>query len=250
MIRAILIDDEPNNLENLKIMLANYCPDVSVIGEAASVRQSSELVSRLDPELLFLDIEMPGESGFDLLAQIKNIRFEVIFVTAYNNYALKAIKFNALDYILKPIDTADLTEAVNRAKQRLADKSQLEFTKLALQNLQLPRKSKRIALASADKIEFFDINTIIRCLGENNYTRFFFENGESRLISKPLSEYEELLTDFDFIRVHKSHLVNGYKISSFIKKDGGYILTSDGCSVPVSRRKKDELLERMKILAK
>lgn len=250
MIRAVLVDDEANNLENLKIMLTNYCPDVSVIGEASSVRQAIELVSLLDPELLFLDIEMPGASGFDLLSQIKNIRFEVIFVTAYNNYALKAIKFNALYYILKPIDTNDLTEAVDRAKQRLADKSQIEFTRLALQNLQQPPKSKRIALASADKVEFFDLHTIIRCLGENNYTRFFFENGETRLVSKPLSEYEDLLAEFDFIRVHKSHLVNGYKISSFIKKDGGYILTSDGSSVPVSRRKKDELLERMKILLK
>jgi len=247
MIRAILIDDEPNNLQNLKTLLATYCPDVSVLGDATSARQGIELINLLNPELVFLDIEMPGQSGFDLLAQLENIRFEVIFVTAYNNYALKAIKFNALDYILKPIDIEELESAVNRAKQRLADKSQLEFTKLAFQNLQLPRKHKRIALASTDKIEFFDVDSIIRCLGENNYTRFFFENGESRLVSKPLSEYEELLDEFDFIRVHKSHLVNGAKISSFIKNDGGYLLTSDGCSVPVSRRKKDELLDRMKL---
>jgi len=247
MIRAILIDDEPNNLQNLKTLLATYCPDISVIGDAASARQGIELINLLNPELVFLDIEMPGQSGFDLLAQLQNIRFEVIFVTAYNNYALKAIKFNALDYILKPIDIEELESAVNRAKQRLSDKSQLEFTRLAFQNLQLPRKNKRIALASTDKIEFFDVDSIIRCLGENNYTRFFFENGESRLVSKPLSEYEELLDEFGFIRVHKSHLVNGAKINSFIKNDGGYLLTSDGYSVPVSRRKKDELLEWMKL---
>ncbi len=246
MIRAVLIDDERNNLENLKILLTTYCPEVSVIGDAGSVRQALELISLVDPDLVFLDIEMPGESGFDLLAQLKTIRFEVIFVTAYNNYALKAIKFNALDYILKPIDIEDLRIAVKRAKQRLTDRTQLEFTRMAFQNLQMPKKAKKIALASADKIEFFDINTIVRCVGENNYTRFFFENKESRLVSRPLSEYEELLGEFDFIRVHKSHLVNGAKINSFVKKDGGYLITSDGYSVPVSRRKKDELLDRMK----
>jgi len=246
MIRAILIDDEPNNLQNLKTLLATYCSEVTVIGEAASARQGIELINLLNPELVFLDIEMPGQSGFDLLAKLQNIRFEVIFVTAYNNYALKAIKFNALDYILKPIDIEELVVAADHARQRLSDKSQLEFTRLAFQNLQLPRKNKRIALASTDKIEFFDVGSIICCLGENNYTRFFFDDGESRLVSRPLSEYEDLLAEFDFIRVHKSHLVNGTKISSFVKKDGGYLVTTDGYSIPVSRRKKDELLDRMK----
>lgn len=247
MIRTILIDDEPNNLENLKTLLTRYCPEVSVIGIAGSARQGLELIDLVNPQLVFLDIEMPGQNGFEMLASLTQIRFELIFVTAYNNYAIKAIKFNALDYILKPIDIEELVSSVQRAKQRLADKTQLEFTKLAFQNLQLPKKNKRIALASADKIEFFDVDSIVRCLGENNYTRFFFENGESRLVSKPLSEYEELLAEFDFIRAHKSHLVNGAKISSFIKKDGGYLLTSDGCSVPVSRRKKEELLDRLKL---
>jgi two-component system, LytTR family, response regulator len=247
MIQAILIDDEPNNLQNLKTLLAAYCPEVSVVGEAATALQGIELINILNPELVFLDIEMPGQSGFDLLSQLQEIRFEVIFVTAYDNYALKAIKFNALDYILKPIDIEELVSAVTRAKQRLIDKSQLEFTRLAFQNLQLPRKKKRIALASIDKIEFFDVHSIVRCMGESNYTRFYFDDGEIRLVSKPLSEYEELLSEFDFIRVHKSHLVNGSKIISFIKKDGGYLLTSDGSSVPVSRRRKDELLEWLKL---
>ncbi len=247
MIRTILIDDEANNLQNLKTLLGYYCPEILVIGEACNARQAIELISLLNPELVFLDIEMPGESGFDLLAQLSSIRFELIFVTAYNNYALKAIKFNALDYILKPIDIEDLKAAVERARRRLDDKSQLEYTRLAFQNLQLPKKNKRIALASTEKIEFFDVESIVRCLGENNYTRFFFTDGSIRLVARPLSEYEELLTEFDFIRVHKSHLVNSSKISSFVKKDGGYLITSDGCSVPVSRRKKDELLSRMKM---
>lgn len=247
MIRAILIDDEPNNLANLKVLLKQYCPEVAVIGEAASARQAGELIELVNPDLVFLDIEMPGQNGFDLLSRLSQIRFELIFVTAYNNYALKAIKFNALDYILKPIDIEELIGAVARAKQRLSDKSQLEFTRLAFQNLQLPRKNKRIALASADKIEFFEVDSIIRCLGENNYTRFYFENGVSRLVCKPLSEYEELLSDFDFIRVHKSHLINGQKIVSFIKSDGGYLKLSEGSSVPVSRRKKDELFARFNL---
>ncbi|HKJ41312.1 MAG TPA: response regulator [Sunxiuqinia sp.] len=247
MIRAILIDDEPNNLQNLKTLLAKYCHDVSVIGEASSSRQGIELINLLNPELVFLDIEMPGNSGFDLLNALKEITFEIIFVTAYHNYALKAFRFNALHYLLKPIDIEELLTAVDRARQRLSDKSQLEFTRLALQNMQLPQTNKRIALASADRIEFFEVHSIIRCQGENNYTRFFFDDGNSRLISKPLSEYEELLADFDFIRVHKSHLVNGAKIASFIKKDGGYLITTDGSSVPVARRKKEILMERLKM---
>ena len=246
MIRTILVDDEPNNLANLKKLLAQYCPDVAVIGEAGSARQGVELIELVNPDLVFLDIEMPGQNGFDMLSRLSQIRFELIFVTAYNNYALKAIKFNALDYILKPIDIEELVGAVERARQRLTDKTQLEFTRLAFQNLQLPRKNKRIALASADKIEFFDVDSIIRCLGENNYTRFYFVDGQTRLVCKPLSEYEELLSDFDFIRVHKSHLVNGQKINTFVKTDGGYLKILDGTSVPVSRRKKDELLEWLK----
>jgi Response regulator of the LytR/AlgR family len=247
MIRTILIDDEPNNLTNLKTLLNQYCLEIAVIGEASSARQGSELIELINPDLVFLDVEMPGQNGFDMLSRLSQIRFELVFVTAYNNYALKAIKFNALDYILKPIDIEELIASVGRVKQRLADKSQLEFTRLAFQNLQLPRKNNRIALASADKVEFFEVDTIIRCLGENNYTRFYFENGQSRLVSKPLSEYEELLSDFNFIRVHKSHLVNGQKIVSFIKSDGGYVKISDGSSVPVSRRKKDELLSRFNL---
>jgi two-component system, LytTR family, response regulator len=245
MIRSVIIDDEANNVENLKKLLAKYCPEVEVLGEASSARQGIELINLLTPDLVFLDIEMPQQTGFDLLIQIPEIRFEIIFVTAFNNYALKAIKFNALDYILKPIDIEELAAAVMRAKKRLSDKNQLEATQQALINLQQPR-SKRIALASAEKIEFFEVNTIVRCLGENNYTRFYFENGESRLVSKPLSEYEDLLADHEFWRVHKSHLVNSERIVSFVKRDGGYLVTSDGCHVPVSRRKKDELLERLK----
>ncbi|WP_321288644.1 LytTR family DNA-binding domain-containing protein [uncultured Sunxiuqinia sp.] len=113
--------------------------------------------------------------------------------------------------------------------------------------MQLPPKSKRIALATTDEVEFFEVNSIIHCQGENNYTRFFFDGGEMRLVSKPLSEYEELLADFDFIRVYKSHLVNGHRVASYIKKDGGYLITSDGSSIPVSRRKKDDLLKRLKL---
>jgi two-component system LytT family response regulator len=247
MIRTVLVDDEPNNVANLKTLLTQYCPEVLVIGEAGSARQGIELIELINPDLVFLDIEMPGQNGFDMLSQISQIRFELIFVTAYNNYALKAIKFNALDYILKPIDIDELTGAVERARQRLTDKTQLEFTRLAFQNLQLSRKNNRIALASADKIEFFEVGSIVRCLGENNYTRFYFDDGQTRLVSKPLSEYEDLLSDFDFIRVHKSHLVNRQKIRMFIKTNGGYLKISDGSSIPVSRRKKDELLSRLKL---
>ena len=245
--RTILIDDELNNLQNLKTLLGTYCKDVSVIGEASNGREGLELINLLNPDLVFLDIEMPGLSGFELLSQVQNFQFEVIFVTAFSNYAIKAFKFNALDYILKPIDIEELLMAVDRAKRKISDKSQLENTQLALQNLRLPATDRRIALASTEKIDFFDVNSIIRCVGENNYTRFFFENGETRLVSKPLSEYEDLLDEYGFIRVHKSHLVNRSKIASYVKKDGGWLITSDGASVPVSRRKKDELFKRIDV---
>lgn len=247
-IRAIIIDDEPNNVENLRQLLQKYCAEVEILGFSTKPRESIELIKILQPDLIFLDIEMPGLNGFELLNQLGEINSEIIFVTAYNSYAIKAIRFNALDYILKPIDIDELTEAVRKAELRLQDKNLREATRKSLINLRSSGVPQRIALSSSDRIDFFEINSIIRCRGENNYTRFFFDNGESSLVSKPLSEYEELLADHHFLRVHKSHLVNVSKIKSFIKRDGGYLKTTDGESVPVSRRKKDELIALLKTM--
>ncbi|MCL3781930.1 response regulator [Prolixibacteraceae bacterium JC049] len=244
-INAIIIDDEKNNRENLAHLLKQYCPMVSVLGEAASAAEGVELISILKPQLIFLDIEMPHQNGFDMLDTIQHNQFEVIFVTAYDHYALKAIKVNALDYILKPIDINELKNAVNKATLRI-ENQQWHWHKELIQNMTSNNGSTRIALTTQDQIEMVFVKDIIRCQGERNYTHVFLSDNTSRLISKPLSELEELLTEHQFMRVHKSHLINFNAISAFVKNDGGYIKMIDDSSVPVSRRKKELIIQCLK----
>ena len=250
-IKTIIIDDEQNNILNLKHLLSVYCSDIEVLGCADSAKSGYELATIVKPDLVFLDIEMPKEDGFDFLKKFKtNIQFEVIFVTAFNHYAIKAIKFNALDYILKPIDKVELIDSTNKIKQRFKKNSLSRINNEFIQNIKPNFNPTQIALSSADKIQFFEIDEIIHCQGESNYTRFYIKDSPDFLVSKPLSEYENLLEGHGFCRVHKSHLVNLAKIKSFIKNEGGYLKMVNGNSVPVSRRKKEHLFDQLKTINK
>ena len=246
--RTIIVDDESNNIENLILLLGKYCPEITVAATAKNAEEARKCIGAFQPDLVFLDIQMPGENGFDLLKSLTSYSFELIFVTGFDKYGIQAIKFSAIDYLLKPIDYQELILAVSRAKEKYLLKRQnfqLEnLMKMLQQNQQ--RADHRIALPSAKETRFVKTSQIIRCEAENNYTIFYLENTEKILVSRPMFEYDELLAEYGFIRCHNSHLVNKTFVRSWIKEDSGYLLMDDGVQVPVSRLKKDLIKQALK----
>lgn len=241
MIKAIIVEDEANNRENLRLALATYCPEVEIIGEAASAVQALDLIRNLSPQLIFLDIAMPHGSGFDLLESLPEINFDIIFVTAYDQYAIRAIKFAAVDYLLKPIDVLELKKAVGRVLAKQQHSRENDRLKVLLHNLQ--KQDQKIALPQADHIAFVPVDSIIRCRGDRNYTYFYFKDGSNLLVSRTLKEFTELLEGNGFFRVHQSHLVNLACIQKYSKRDGGLVITTDNEKIPVARARKEKLLE-------
>ena len=244
MIKAIIVEDEKMSRETLRRMLEKYCPTVEVLAEADGYRKGLEEIRKHHPDVIFLDIQMPDGSGFRLLEEAGEIDFEVIFTTAFDQFAIKAIKYSALDYLLKPIIPQDLADAVQRVEKKKAEnirrknlESNSEIAKMQEQ------KSRKIVLSTAEMIHVINVDEIVRCESDNYYTYFHFMDGRKLLISKTLKENEELLSQYNFIRPHKSHLVNIKYIKSYIRQEGGYILMNDGNRIPVSRRKKDKIME-------
>jgi len=241
MISAVIIDDEQNNIDNLTLLLNKHCARLEIISTALNADEGKKIILQQKPELIFLDIQMPGKSGFDLLKELQQHSAEIIFVTAYDKYALQAIKFSAVDYLLKPINTEDLKLAVEKAIDRINHKKQ----NLQLENLisflqkQHNKEEHRIALPTLKETRFIAVKSIIHCESNNNYTTFFLDNSEKLLVSKPIYEYEEILSSYGFIRCHQSHLVNKKFIKSWVKTDGGYLLLEDETQIPVSKNKKE-----------
>jgi len=244
-IRSIIVDDEKHGRENLFGILNEYCPEVEIAGKADSVESALSLISIHSPELIFLDVEMPGINGFQLLEHLQDFSFEVIFVTAYDNYAIKAIRFSAADYILKPVNYKDLQAAVGKVANRIAEKQENQRLKQLYRNLRQPG-NQRIGLPAGDHIEYADITKIVRCQGEGNYTHIYMSDSCHRLVAKTLMEFEDLLQEYGFIRVHKTHLVNLQYIASYIRSQAMVKLTN-GELIPVSRRRKDAVLESLKV---
>ncbi|WP_167617345.1 LytR/AlgR family response regulator transcription factor [Maribellus sediminis] len=244
-IKAILVDDEKHGRENLSGILQQNCPEVVILGQATSVETAIELINTLKPDLVFLDIEMPGANGFQLLERLPKVTFEVIFVTAYDSYAIKAIRFSAVDYILKPINLNDLKAAVDKVADRLQRKEENKRIQELYRNLNQP-ENPRIGLPTGDRIEFIEVSNIIHCRGEGNYTHIFLKNSERLLVAKTLIEFEDLLREYQFIRTHKSHLVNLKHVTAFIKTDGGALKLSNGESVAISRRRRETVVEELK----
>ena len=240
MIQTIIIDDEENNRERLTRMINDHFPNISIIGEADGVESGIQTIEKLRPELVLLDIKMADGDAFDLLEKIGNIFFKIIFITAYEEYALKAFKFSALDYLLKPVIVENLKTAFERAENQILTDLKLQLSTLQL-NLRSP-KNKTIVLKTSDKIYLVEVPEIIRCESDVNYTRFFTKEGKKYMVSCPMKEYEDILEDHGFFRIHKSHIVNISSIDNFDKKNGVIIL-KDKTRLPVSRRKKNELLE-------
>ncbi len=251
VIRAIIVDDERRSRETLASLLEKYCPHLEIVGFADSVITGAETITTLLPDLVFLDIEMPFGSGFDLLERLGDYSFEVIFTTAYDQYALRAFKFSALDYLLKPIDRDELIEAVARVSKRLeyrkkAPRSNHQDLEALLHNMHSKHlHNSKIALPTSDGIVFVQVGNIIRCDSERNYTNFCMIGGEKILITRTLKEFENILTDLGFFRVHHSHLVNLAYVKRYVKSDGGYLIMNDDTTVQISRKYKEVFLQRL-----
>lgn len=247
-IKAVLIDDEKNNLDNLVRLLNTWCPEVEVCATARNADEGRNIIIHHKPELVFLDIQMPGKNGFDLLRSLTQYDFEIIFVTAYDQYGIQAVKFAAVDYLLKPINVDELQSAVKKAIEQSRKKKQ----NLQLENLiqllqqQQHKDEHRIALTTLKETRFILTRQIIRCESSNNYSTFYIVNNEKLLVSKPIHEYEDMLKDYGFIRCHQSHLVNKKYIKSWVKEDGGYLLLENGEQIPISRNKKDMVSEALR----
>jgi two-component system, LytTR family, response regulator len=242
--RSIIIDDEPDAVEALHLTLMETCPEVAVAGKYTDPEKGLAAIRSLKPDLVFLDIEMPVMNGFQLLEELGELSFALIFATAYDRFAVKAFRYSAVDYLLKPINPEELRKAVDKVteKQRI-DKAQLDLLR---QQLYAPdaKRFDKIALPYAHGYTFVELNDVMYCESDSSYTKFFLATGEMYLITKTLGDVEEMLSGGDFFRIHKQFLVNMRHIRSYIRGDGGYVVMPNKVSIPVSRIKKEEFTER------
>jgi two-component system LytT family response regulator len=247
--RAILIDDEISNLENLRTLLEKHCPHVTIMMTARNVTDGVDAIKEYSPQLVFLDIQMGVQTGFDVLKLLPTRNFEVIFVTAYDQYGIQAVKFAALDYLLKPIDIEELINAVTKAEQKIATQIQTSQLDFLLQQLRKPEPNlSKIALQMQSQIRYVTLSEIIRCEADNTYTHFFLSGGEKILVSKSLKEYADLLRPSGFLRTHQSHLVNPKYVKSWLKEDGGVLLLISGEKIPISKPNKDTVKQALQQL--
>lgn len=243
MLKSVIIDDELKSRESLKKMLLNYCGKLTKVSAVCqNVAEGLEAIQEHHPDIVFLDVQMQGETGFDLLEKINNIDFEVIFTTAHSEYALKAIKFSAIDYLLKPVDIEDLQNALAKVKGKQDKNNNYKFKQL-LQNLKA--ENYRLALPTSEGLTFIKVDDILYFKASGNYTEIHMAPGEKYLVSRQLKEYDDLLADNNFFRIHHSFLINLNHIKNYIKGDGGYVVMADKITIDVSRRKKEAFLERI-----
>ncbi|MCX2678442.1 LytTR family DNA-binding domain-containing protein [Galbibacter sp. EGI 63066] len=248
ILTSIIIDDEKHSRETLKKLIFEFCEDIEVLATASNVKEAVATIKAHRPDLVFLDIELQTGTGFDVLEQLSDQHFEVIFTTAFEQYAIKALKMSSLDYLLKPIDIDELIEAVEKAKHiknKTDYKKQLETLLQNLKVTQAKHKQQNICLSTTDGIEFLPVQNIAFCKSEGSYTQFILTDNTTILVSKHLKEYEKLLPYPPFMRVHNSYLINLSEVKKYIKTDGGYILMNGGQPVSLSRTKKDDFLKAM-----
>lgn len=242
--KAIIIDDEPDCVRLMALQLKMYCPQIQVIAECTSSEEGLKAIRNHAVDVVFLDIEMPKMNGFQLLEMVGDIDFAVVFVTAYDKFAVKAFKFSAIDYLLKPTDAKDLQAAVQKVERsRKIDTRQMEILKQYL--VPAPKTfPDKIALPHQDGVVFVELKNILYCEADDNYTRFYLANGQKHLISKTLRDIQEVLEERNFLRVSRQHLINLDHIAKFIKGEGSYVVLSNGQSINVARSQKDKLIER------
>lgn len=245
--KALIIEDEQKSREMLSEILKKYYPQIAILGLAKNVAEAVELIEKTKPNLLFLDISMPDGTGFDVLEKTLGHKFDIIFTTATDKHALKAIKYSACDYLLKPIDLDELGTAIKRLEQkRSLSIPSMDNLQFLIQNLKRADDNyTKITLPTGNAFEIVPVKDIIRCEADGSYTNFFLVSGKKLMVSASLKHYEDLLPENDFIRIHHHHLVNMNHVIRFLKEDGGYAIMSDNSKLEISRRKKDAFLERL-----
>jgi len=245
-LQTVIIDDEPNAVEFISSVIGDHCPELEVAGKAYNVTGGIQKIEELKPDLVFLDVEMPNGTGFDLLSHFPEKEFDVVFITAFNHYAIKAIKFSAVDYILKPLNIEEFIEAVKKVLQKrsASTSSGNDSFKVLMENLKSPIPS-RMAIPTADGMEYLNPKEIIRIEADRSYSWFYLTGKRKILVSKNLKEFQDLLSDRYFFRSHNSHLINLKYVHKFVRKEGGFIEMQDGEQIPISRNKKDLFLVHM-----
>jgi two-component system, LytTR family, response regulator len=246
-VKAVIIDDEPGNIVTLSELLKEYCPEISIEDKAANIITAEQAIYKHNPDLIFLDIEMPYGNAFDLLDKLSPVSFEVIFITAFNNYAIKAFKYAALDYILKPVNIGELKMAVTRALKRIKEKDVSNRIDFLLKNLRTENQAlQKIGLGTVDGFSFEEVNNIIHLEAEGSYTRVFLKGKKPEMVSKSLKEFEDILPQSNFCRIHHSHIINLQFVKKYYNGRGGYVELENGTKVEVAARKKESFFEKFK----
>lgn len=249
MIKAVIIDDEPAMQQVNRVLLNEYFPEITISGVAGSVESGIQLIKEQQPNLVLLDIELGAGTGFQVLQQLKPYSFKVVFITGHNSYALKAIKFSALDYILKPVNETEFQTAIQKATDEIAkQENHQQQTQHLLDTFKKEINPKKLVLKTAESLHIIDIGDIQFCQSDNSYTTFFLENNEKIVVSKSIGEYEEILSDFSFFRPHQSYLVNLNHVKKIDKSDGGFIIMKNKKEIPVSVRQKKKLISLLENL--
>lgn len=244
MLRAIIVEDEPLSRKLFETML-NTFGNVDVVASADSVSSGFDAILSFKPDLVFLDIEMNNETAFDLLEKFPKITFDIIFTTAHEHYALKAIKFSAIDYLLKPIDLNDLHSAIEKVENRKFKDNITKNLEVLMHNIKSQQHEQQIALATSEGLIFVNVADIVLCISDGPYTTFHLKKGDNIMTSRNLKEYEELLSEHRFFRIHKSYLVNLNEIKRYIRGEGGQVVMSNGITVDVSKRRKESFLSTL-----
>jgi two-component system, LytTR family, response regulator len=250
--KAILIDDEPDGIKTLQKMLERHCPFVNIVATCLNAATAKQQIETLKPDIIFLDIQMPGKSGMEMIGELTNKDFEIIFVTAHSEYMLQALQYSAADYLLKPVDEDRLVEAVQRAEKRLQDGKKEELTETLLYNMAkvgYPAEM-RLTLPTLKGFIILKLDEILYCEAERSYTVFHLEDKKTVTVSKPLIEYENILDSSSFFRVHKSFLINLHHVKEYQRGEGGIVIMSNNAEIEVSRRKKEQFLDRIRELYK
>lgn len=245
MLKAIIIDDELKSRESLRILIEDFCEGVTVSASCQNVTEGMAAIEKFKPGVIFLDIQMQRETGFDLLTKIKEINFEVIFTTAYSEYAIKAFKFSAIDYLLKPIDIEELKAALIMVEKKVNNNISGRLQQM-MDNLKVGSvESFKLALPTADGLLFIKVNEIVYCEASSNYTQIYMQDGKKHLVSRTLKEYEDMLSETNFFRIHHSYLINLDLVKKYVRGEGGYVIMNNDISLDVSKRKKEAFLERI-----
>jgi two-component system, LytTR family, response regulator len=244
-IKTILIDDEQSSLENLQQKIMEFCPELSIVAAVDQPKEAIFLIRHHKPDVIFLDIEMPQLNGFRMLDELGDYAAEIVFTTAYNHYAIEAIRISAFDYLMKPVSIGDLKETVARLTRQFGKETQHRLDVLRQSLNKTASQDQKIAVPTWEGLEFILIKNVVRIESSSNYSRLFFVNGESLLVTKQLKEFEEMLAPFRFCRVHNVHLINLNYVKKYIRGEGGSVVMENGDEIDVSRRKKDDFLRQI-----